>query len=407
MELNYKFWIRFCLINLLIVALLGVIMRYKIGFEFPIFDQKHLQLAHSNFALSGWITTCLMVLMLYSIRDEVEPEVTKSFNKLLWANIFSSYGMLVTYLYSGFSVASVLFSCLYVVVSIWFSIKIYFQFKELDDLPGIKWMNGALLFYILSTVGMISLGYMMVTRQFDQHLYLASMYWTLHFQYNGWFFFACMGLLINYLYERDIFIEQEDSIFRLFALTCVPAYGLSILWLDLPRWFYIIVVIATTFQSFAVFLLLARFLETKIFKRITLDTISKAMYICVSVALIAKFALQAGSIVPAISKFAFGFRPIVIAYLHLALLAFITVFLIGYCYINQLIISTKQVRVGLFLFLIGVVLNELILGIQGIASFTYTLVPWANIMLFVAALIIFAGLILLNLSSLRTRGTKV
>ena len=60
---NSKFWLKFSLINLLIVALLGLLMRYKIGFEFPYFDQKSLQHSHSHFAFSGWISHTLMVFM--------------------------------------------------------------------------------------------------------------------------------------------------------------------------------------------------------------------------------------------------------------------------------------------------------------------------------------------------------
>ena len=64
MHLNSKFWLKFSLLNLLIVALIGLLMRYKIGFEFPFFDQKHLQHSHSHFAFSGWISHTLMVLMI-------------------------------------------------------------------------------------------------------------------------------------------------------------------------------------------------------------------------------------------------------------------------------------------------------------------------------------------------------
>ena len=64
MHFNSKFWLKFSLLNLLIVALIGLLMRYKIGFEFPFFDQKHLQHSHSHFAFSGWISHTLMVLMI-------------------------------------------------------------------------------------------------------------------------------------------------------------------------------------------------------------------------------------------------------------------------------------------------------------------------------------------------------
>ena len=71
MTFNFKVWMRVTIINLLIVALFGVLMRYKIGFEFPYFNQKNLQHAHSHFAFGGWISMMLMVLMLYSLKDKL------------------------------------------------------------------------------------------------------------------------------------------------------------------------------------------------------------------------------------------------------------------------------------------------------------------------------------------------
>ena len=46
-------------------------------------------------------------------------------------------------------------------------------------------------------------------------------------------------------------------------------------------------------------------------------------------ALTIKFMLQSGSVIPSLSTLAFGFRPIVIGYLHLVLLGFTTLFLLG------------------------------------------------------------------------------
>ena len=69
MEFNYKFWLKFSLINLFFVACLGLLMRYKIGFEFPFLDQKHLQHSHSHFAFSGWISHTLIVLMVLFLEN--------------------------------------------------------------------------------------------------------------------------------------------------------------------------------------------------------------------------------------------------------------------------------------------------------------------------------------------------
>ena len=49
-------WIRICLLNLFLVALLGVVLRYKIAFSLPFIDQRNLLHAHSHFAFAGWIS---------------------------------------------------------------------------------------------------------------------------------------------------------------------------------------------------------------------------------------------------------------------------------------------------------------------------------------------------------------
>ena len=121
----------------------------------------------------------------------------------------------------------------------------------------------------------------------------------------------------------------------------------------------------------------------------------------VGFALSVKFLLQLGSTIPALSKLAFGFRPIVIAYLHLVLLAIITLFLLFYIYANNLIHSNKSIKNGVILFSIGVFLNEIILAIQGIASFSYTMIPWINELLLLAAIVLVTGIAITTFFSLK------
>ncbi|MBK6785179.1 MAG: hypothetical protein IPG79_16570 [Saprospiraceae bacterium] len=91
-----------------------------------------------------------------------------------------------------------------------------------------------------------------------------------------------------------------------------------------------------------------------------------------------KILLQTGSIFPEISKLAFGFRSIVIAYLHLVLLAFTTLYLLGYLLWNGFISHHKTAVLALIMFCGGVFANEFVLMIQGIASFGYILIPHLN-----------------------------
>ncbi|MCI4442945.1 MAG: hypothetical protein JHC39_05500, partial [Lentimicrobium sp.] len=174
---------------------------------------------------------------------------------------------------------------------------------------------------------------------------------------------------------------------------CIPAYLLSILWLDLPIWLYVIAVFAALIQVFAWFKLLVILVKTRRDSLQNYAPLLRYILLFVAFALSIKLLLQLGSTVPAISQLAFGFRPIVIAYLHLVLLAIITLFLLFYIYANHLVFITKKIKYGVLIFSIGVLLNEIVLAVQGIAAFSYTIIPYANEMLFGIAIILFVGIV--------------
>ena len=74
----------------------------------------------------------------------------------------------------------------------------YHYFKDLklvnNDLAAKNWFKAAIFFNVISSIGTFYLAYMMASKHFVQDLYLSSIYYYLHFQYNGWFIFACIGL---------------------------------------------------------------------------------------------------------------------------------------------------------------------------------------------------------------------
>lgn len=396
MLFNSKFWLKFSLLNLLIVALIGLLMRYKIGFEFPFLDQKHLQHSHSHFAFSGWISHTLMVLMIIFLEKrtkKIENRFLEKYSSILTANLICAYGMLVFFIIQGYGLISIIFSSTSIVISCVFT---YYFTKDLKLIPNNNisknWYKAALFFNVISSFGTFALAYMMVTKNIRQNEYLASVYYYLHFQYNGWFFFACMGLLFSYLNLKSSENQFFKRTFWLFFISCIPAYFLSTLWLDLPIWIYIPTVIAAFIQVYTWFRFLIIIKKTK---RDFLENIPfflRYILLFVGFALSVKFLLQLGSTIPVLSKLAFGFRPIVIAYLHLVLLAIISLFLLFYIYANHLIHFNKPIKIGVIIFSIGVLLNEIILAVQGIASFSYTIIPFANEMLFGAAIILVSGI---------------
>lgn len=402
MQLNTKFWLKFSLLNLCIVASLGVLMRYKIGFEFPYFEQKNLQHSHSHFAFAGWISHTLMVLMVYYLQTKITHFQENKYTKTIIANLVCSYGMLVFFIIDGYGLYSIIFSTASIFVSYYFGYQFIKDLKLMDDdLLAKKWFKAAIFFNIISSLGTFYLAYMMISKNFVQNLYLSSVYYYLHFQYNGWFFFACMGFLFGLLNLRKSEHLFYETTFKLFAIACIPAYLLSILWLDLPVWLYAIAVIAALIQVFAWFKFLFILYKTR--KNSFENYFSLLQYILVFVgfSLSVKLVLQLGSTVPSVSQLAFGFRPIVIAYLHLILLAIITLFLLFYIYANHLVLINKNIKFGALLFSIGVILNEIALAVQGVASLSYTVIPYINEILFGVAIMLFIGIVITSFYSIK------
>ncbi|MDP1843533.1 MAG: hypothetical protein Q8K64_08950 [Sediminibacterium sp.] len=391
-------WLRIVFFNLLFVAFIGLILRYKILFSLPFIDQKHLLHGHSHFAFTGWVTQVLMVLLIANLSVQKQIDQFPKYTILLYVNLIAAYGMLIAFTIQGYAFFSILFSTLSIFVSFFFAV-IYW--KDLNKLPIKKiasyWFKAALLFNAISSIGAFALAIMMANKIVHQNWYLLSVYFFLHFQYNGWFFFACMGLMmekITAIYLKRLLLKK---IFWLFAIACIPAYFLSALWLNLFNWVFAIVVISALLQGVAWYFLLTILLPLRNKLSAQMPLVAKWLLSLSAIALSIKLFLQIFSTIPSLSELAFGFRPIVIGYLHLILLGVITLFIIGYIVAEKFISLSKLVNWGIVVFTIGVLLNECFLMIQGVTALSYIIVPYMNEALIFTAAILFTGLLLLNL----------
>lgn len=395
-------WLRVSLISLLIVSLLGTVMRYKIAWSLPFIDQKKFLHAHSHFAFSGWITMALMVLLVAYLAKKQGVTIVSRYQWVLWANLVCAYGMLFTFPIQGYGLYSIIFSTLSIFASYAFAIMFW---RDLNRTQGNTvsdlWFKAALLWNVISSIGAFSLAWMMATKNVHQNWYLQSVYFFLHFQYNGWFFFASMGLLTYKLHEHTGGASGQKIIFWLFAGACVPAYILSVLWVHIPVWAYILVVLAAMAQVAGGFLFMIKIIRSASFFQ-TLVPTARWLLIISGIALGIKLLLQLGSTIPYVSHLAYGFRPIVIAYLHLVLLGIITLFLIGFMITENALALNKKTYAGIFIFTAGVLINEFLLLVQGIGDLSYTATPYINEMLFGAAFIMFSGLLSLLLGQVRT-----
>jgi hypothetical protein len=391
-------WLRVSFFNLLLVALIGVTLRYKIVFSIPFIDQKHLLHGHSHFAFAGWITHTLMVLLVHYLSLQKGEIVYRKYRFLLYANLVTAYGMLISFPIQGYALWSISFSTLSIFVSYAFAVVYW---KDLNSLPqknvSQNSFKAAVFFNALSSLGAFALAFMMATKNIHQNFYLASVYFFLHFQYNGWFFFGVLGLIFSRLEQITILQKPLRSIFILFVTACIPAYLLSALWLPMHPVIYWIVVLAAIAQVIAWYRFIQLYRRNRQLFAGCFPLAGRWLLLLAALAFTIKLMLQLGSTIPSLSQLAFGFRPIVIGYLHLVLLGVISISLIGYILSFQLMRVSKWLLPGIKIFVAGIVLNEVLLMLQGVSGLDYLIVPYIDLGLFIAALVLFSGILLMNL----------
>lgn len=400
---NTAKWIRIALINFMIVAIAGICLRYKINFPLPVINQKFLLHAHSHFAFVGWITLALMALMTdYLSRQEIQFQ-GKKYQILMMATNITAFGMLFTFLVQGYGAFSILFSTLSIFVSYVF---IVYYWQDLKKIKGqqstVRWFRSALILWALSSAGAFTLAYLMAAHIKIQQYFFAAIYFFLHFQYNGWFVFACLGLLSTFFRKMQYaaLVKNDKWVYIFLVITVVPSYLLSLIWLDLPLWLYWIATVSSMVQLFACLYLFRIFYGIR--NSLTVPFLRSTRYLW-TLALgcfILKILLQALSTFPALSELTFGFRPVVIAYLHLCFLGVISFFIMGA--LQEVLKNRLKLNVaGICLFIFGVMFQEFILLLQGLEMMGMFLFSYANMLLFLLAVVIAAGLYLIAFRSVR------
>ena len=408
MNSNSRKWLQVSLFNLSLIALLGTVMRYKIAWSLPWINQKNFLHAHSHFAFAGWITQALMTLLVTYLFEKGDKLAFTKYRPVLYANLVTAYGMLVTFPFMGYALLSIIFSTLSIFASYWFAIQYWISLNGLPEkTTAHRWFKAAVVFNAISSLGAFSLAYMLATKNIHPNKYLASVYFFLHFQYNGWFFFACMGLLSNKLRQYGAGGFLLKRVYWLFLIACVPAYFLSALWLPIPRLIYVLVVIAV-FLQLAGWLITLRLINKSLPQiRNSLSPFARLLLVLCGIALTIKLLLQAGSVIPSLSQLAFGFRPVVIGYLHLVLLGIISLFIIAYSIAFRLVPVNKTTKAGIIIFVCGIIINEILLMLQGIANMDYSPLPFVNSALFAAAVILLSGAIVISCGQLRANMTAL
>lgn len=389
-------WIHIALLNFFILSLTGVILRYKINFPLPIINQKYLLHSHSHFAFAGWISLALMALMIQHLHKTAPELRYRKYKWILIAHTAVAYGMLSTFVVQGYATLSITFSSLSILVSYFF---LYFYWRDLNRVKqqqqqAAAWFKVSLLLLGLSSLGTFALAYLMATGIQLSNLYHACIYFYLHFQYNGWFIFSCFGLLCAFMQEHSLpgFIENNRKLLLIFSTAVVPAYLLSLPEINFTNDFFWLAALSAIVQLAALYYSFRLWQSVRQYTQAIISNLTRYLWTLAMIALCLKIVLQLLSIFPVLNHMAFGLRPVVIAYLHLCFLGIVSFFILGY--FNELLLKQglQLNKSGIWIFIAGVLLQELFLLLQAVQAIWYYPIPHTGRGLFIAAIVMAAGL---------------
>ena len=387
---NFNFWLKICVFNFFVVSVVGVMMRYNMAFSLPGFNHKFMQESHSHFAFYGWVSAGIFLFVTKYLSENYPKINLKKYQYLMISNQIGSYGMLFTFLYGGYFWLSIVLSSIALFTGFAYFIFLLIDTKSNKN-PEIMWLKSGAFFATFSAIGIFGLAYFSSKKEEFDVLFRASTYFYLHYQYNGFFIFSCIGLLLISLKKLGIEIEEKlnKTIFYLLFFGCFLGYGLSILWIEMNPIFYGFFILISIVQLFGAILFLNWIRKTDLFNN--QNFIQKLLISVFGFAFILKFLLQGLSAIPALGIFAFSNINIVIAYLHLVLLMGISLFLIWKILQLVEIEFNKLLKFSILLLVFGIVCNEIVLALSGIFSIFY--IPFLSAkywLLFVSVVIMFS-----------------
>jgi len=358
-------WVKTSLFFFLFVALMGSIMRLTPFIDLPV-AYKNILHAHSHVAFQGWVYITLVALIINLYLDKA---IVKKYNLQLSLTVITLIGIMVSFLAQGYALFSIAFSSLFQFLNYWFTIRFFKDVKKSDLAKkhtfSLKFIKAALLLMLLSTIGPWIIGVLSAKGLGDSEYFNAALYFFFHFQYNGWFTFAVLGIFFWWIENQAIPIKPSASKFYTYMLIAVvPAYSLSLLGMSFGKYFQLIGYISAILQLIGATYLIMFIKQTypsikKTFNQIVF-TLLAISFSCFFI----KELLQAFSSLPALKQYAFLNKNLIISYIHLVM-GFISFFLLAILFqLNWL----KPNKLGIALLMLGFMVSEITLIRLGFSS---------------------------------------
>lgn len=389
-----RVWFRIALANLLLAALIGATLRALYLCELPGVRFRPFLHAHSHVALLGWLFIGIVLCLLH---DGGAGALTKRARALLLALQACVLGMLIAFPIQGYGPVSIAFSSLYLLLSYPFLALVWSASRAWPAEGSGRLARWAIAFFVLSTLGTWALPLIIATGQQGKEVYYWSVQFFLHFQFNGWFWFAAMALGARWAERNGFHLRIDALTLGLWIASALLTYALAIAWSEPHPAVFATVSVAVALQAWAA----ARTLRILVRLRHRAHArFTRWARILIGIALVSmamKVLVQAAVAVPQVAVMSLTVRHLVMGFIHMNTLGTMTVLLLAYAITQGWCDPGRRTaRAGLALLLTGIISSELLLFAQGTFFWAgWGMMPGHYWHLFIASALMPAGIALL------------
>lgn len=364
-----KSWLIVCLINFCIAAVMGILMR--LNYLIPMdFNYGFLLHAHSHTVILGWCYLAMFGFLVSNFfsKEELEKPV---YNRLFWITEVAVVGMMASFPFQGYALFSIFFSTLHIFCSYYFCYSLLKNHRKITPIES-KMLKTSLFFMVFSTLGVWCLGPVASSGAKDSEFYNLAIQFFLHFQFNGWFLFATLGLFFSKIQKMGILLSEKKfkPFYRAFLGSTFLTFGLPVSWYfsatigQLTNTFGLILQLISLF-----YLIQLLFPHRKTIVQ-DLNRITTILYGFAFSCFILKILIQSATFLPEIAIASHNIRNFTIGFIHLIMLGIVNTFL--FAFITETDYFKSQNKLGsysILLFLIGFVIMEFLLFHQGFCAY--------------------------------------
>jgi hypothetical protein len=382
-----------------VAGCIGALLRLIYVVELPWLTFKPWLHAHSHVAMLGWLFPALLIVLLG--QDDRRPP--RGFSVWMIISQALVLGMLFSFPVQGYGETSIACSIGQMIVGYVLIGQAWYATRHWPATGSRLLARLAFTFQGVSTLGVWAMGPIMTSGLAGTEWYYWSIQWFLHFQFNGWFWFAAMAIGSRWAERHGVDVRIDGFTTALWVVSALVTFALVIAWSERLPIVLGINAAGVILQFWAAWRTLMAMRRARLEASVKTTRWMRILIGVMLLSMATKIGAQAAVSVPMVANMALTLRNYVIGFIHLNTLGSISALLFAHALMRGWFDERQPwVRLGLVLFITGYACSELLLFTQGtLFWFGSGLMPGYYWVLFSASVLLPVGVGTLLFTGLR------